>query len=203
VKGSRNKARLLVLEAVGNPIFTTPDSDNVKLYTLFHKASQLADFIERLRMAIIKAGCSRLDNLETLTSTNTLGDVVEAVALLLSPTSPETKNIGKDGKASIRPGDSRNKGKTDINPLQRDVAFQTDISGVGPIPAVDPIAEVAVKTHTCVRVFYATDRKESVLTQGTSYSAQRSDNGHINYGECTITIPKTHKVGKLESTSIL
>jgi esterase/lipase superfamily enzyme len=57
---------------------------------------------------------------------------------------------------------------------------------------------------TSVRMFYATDRKESRTENGEIYySAERSLEGLLNYGECRVSIPKIHKIGKLESPSIL
>jgi hypothetical protein len=63
---------------------------------------------------------------------------------------------------------------------------------------------IKTNTHTCVRVYYATDRKEARVRDGyIRYAAERSYEGAVNYGECTISIPKIHKVGNLESPSIL
>ena len=56
-----------------------------------------------------------------------------------------------------------------------------------------------------VRVFYATDRMENAagLPPSARYDHQRSPQGELHYGQCEISIPKTHKTGKLESPSIL
>ena len=57
---------------------------------------------------------------------------------------------------------------------------------------------------TAVSVFYATDRLQlPKLTGGVQYSRQRSLMGSIHYGKCEVSIPASHKVGKLETPSIL
>jgi esterase/lipase superfamily enzyme len=55
-----------------------------------------------------------------------------------------------------------------------------------------------------VRVFYSTDREETIqLGVGPQYGPGRSKEGQLHYGECEISIPKTHKLGRLESPSIM
>jgi esterase/lipase superfamily enzyme len=55
-----------------------------------------------------------------------------------------------------------------------------------------------------VRVYYATDRlKIHDWSDGPQYNFERSQLGKLQYGECTISIPKIHKMGKLESPSLL
>jgi len=57
---------------------------------------------------------------------------------------------------------------------------------------------------TLVEVFFATDRmRMPSLPGGVRFSGLRSINGTIHYGTCEISIPKVHKLGKLESPSIL
>jgi len=57
---------------------------------------------------------------------------------------------------------------------------------------------------TIVRVFYATDRLQlPKVTSDIQYSAGRSPMGILNLGKCEISIPKKHRLGKLESPSIL
>ena len=59
-------------------------------------------------------------------------------------------------------------------------------------------------TATVVRTFYATDRQPSPDDElGTSFHAGRSAGGQLNYGECQVSIPAIHKLGHLESPSIL
>ncbi len=60
------------------------------------------------------------------------------------------------------------------------------------------------RNHSLVRVYYATDRKPTRDTeQRVHYGPERSDDGYLQYGWCTISIPKVHTVGKLESPSLL
>jgi esterase/lipase superfamily enzyme len=55
-----------------------------------------------------------------------------------------------------------------------------------------------------VRVFYATDRRKiHDWSDGPQYNFDRSELGKLQYGKCTISIPKIHKMGKLESPSLL
>jgi esterase/lipase superfamily enzyme len=55
-----------------------------------------------------------------------------------------------------------------------------------------------------VRVFYSTDREQlAQASERLEYGPGRSQAGELHYGECAISIPKTHKLGKLESPSIL
>jgi esterase/lipase superfamily enzyme len=63
---------------------------------------------------------------------------------------------------------------------------------------------LGVPDATAVRVFYATDRLQlPKLTGGVQYSKQRSLMGSVHYGKCEVSIPASHKVGKLETPSIL
>jgi esterase/lipase superfamily enzyme len=55
-----------------------------------------------------------------------------------------------------------------------------------------------------MRVFYSTDREQVTLPGlPPGYGPGRSKDGELHYGECEISIPKTHKQGKLESPSIM
>jgi esterase/lipase superfamily enzyme len=66
-----------------------------------------------------------------------------------------------------------------------------------PAPAQDP-------NLSYVRVFYSTDREETIqFGVGPQYGPGRSKDAVLHYGECEISIPKTHKLGMLESPSIL
>jgi len=63
------------------------------------------------------------------------------------------------------------------------------------IEVVPPGAEAAVK------VFYATDRKNSSgSTASARYEGARGDG--LRYGVCTVSLPKDHRMGQLESPSI-
>jgi len=66
-------------------------------------------------------------------------------------------------------------------------------------PATPPSAGT-----TTVSVFYATDRLQlPSLTGKIQFGKQRSLLGSLHYGRCEVSIPKTHKMGKLETPSIL
>ncbi len=55
-----------------------------------------------------------------------------------------------------------------------------------------------------VRIFYSTDRELTTLAGlPPAYGPGRSTDGELHYGECEISIPKTHKQGRLESPSIV
>jgi type VI secretion system ImpA family protein len=57
---------------------------------------------------------------------------------------------------------------------------------------------------TLVNIFYATDRMQIFNVSGkTQFGKQRSLLGSLHYGRCEVSIPKTHKLGKLETPSIL
>jgi type VI secretion system ImpA family protein len=59
-------------------------------------------------------------------------------------------------------------------------------------------------SSTVVRVFYATDRREVASRESdVEYSVERSLSGEIHYGECQVSIPTSHKLGRLESPSFL
>jgi len=71
--------------------------------------------------------------------------------------------------------------------------------------AASPDAETTkLGDTTLVSVFYATDRMQlPSLTNKTAFGKQRSLLGSLHYGRCEVSIPKTHKLGKLETPSIL
>lgn len=55
-----------------------------------------------------------------------------------------------------------------------------------------------------VRVFYASDRMQLRTWRAKlRYIKERSLSGKLHYGECEISVPKAHKLGKLETPSIL
>jgi esterase/lipase superfamily enzyme len=65
-------------------------------------------------------------------------------------------------------------------------------------------AEKVQPEVTIVGVFYATDRLQLPnATSDAQYATDRSPTGNINFGKCEVSIPKKHKVGKLEAPSIL
>jgi len=65
-------------------------------------------------------------------------------------------------------------------------------------------AATPTPTATVVRIFYATDRQPTPdVALGATFHAERSPGGQLNYGECQVSIPAIHKLGRLESPSIL
>jgi esterase/lipase superfamily enzyme len=55
-----------------------------------------------------------------------------------------------------------------------------------------------------VRVFYATDRKQSNVTPPVvDYSGERADSDTLSFGTLDVSIPKDHKIGEIERPSIL
>jgi len=60
----------------------------------------------------------------------------------------------------------------------------------------------SVTTASLVRVFYATDRMQLPWKRTLHYDKRRSLFGKLHYGECEISVPKVHKLGKLETPSI-
>jgi hypothetical protein len=71
------------------------------------------------------------------------------------------------------------------------------IVGAGSLISPPPVA-------TLVQVFYATDRMPMTgPTDFIKYESQRSNNGNLTYGKCEVSIPQIHKIGKLETPSIL
>lgn len=56
--------------------------------------------------------------------------------------------------------------------------------------------------YNTVKVFYATDRKKtSPLSSEPFYSGKRNDTNALEYGYCKVSVPKTHKLGKIERPS--
>jgi len=63
---------------------------------------------------------------------------------------------------------------------------------------------LGIPDATAVSVFFATDRlRLPKLTGGVQYGKQRSLMGSVHYGKCEVSIPASHKIGKLETPSIL
>jgi esterase/lipase superfamily enzyme len=72
-----------------------------------------------------------------------------------------------------------------------------------PLPgAVDNSRSIEEKPFAVVRTFFATDRKpEGKQGEKEVFGGTRSPN--INYGLCDVSIPRDHRIGELESPSIL
>jgi esterase/lipase superfamily enzyme len=68
----------------------------------------------------------------------------------------------------------------------------------------DVLSSATRLNASIVRVFYATDRNETGNFYGfPTYGSKRAQEGRLHYGECAVSIPKIHKVGKLESPTLL
>ena len=82
--------------------------------------------------------------------------------------------------------------------MSRSPRFPGECSGSGVVP------EAALAPFTMVRVLFATDREGvSDAATGRGFTARRSMTGELTYGEAAVSIPAKHKLGKLESPSIL
>jgi esterase/lipase superfamily enzyme len=70
--------------------------------------------------------------------------------------------------------------------------------------AVPKAAQPRRSAHSSIVIFYATDRKQVDLTNSKiKFGPERQLNGTLTYGTCTISIPKKHKVGRVECPSLL
>ena len=70
-------------------------------------------------------------------------------------------------------------------------------------PSSAPSSDVSPNC-TAVQILYATDRERIADKRlGFSFTAKRSSGENLHYGECTVSIPATHKLGELESPSFL
>jgi esterase/lipase superfamily enzyme len=66
------------------------------------------------------------------------------------------------------------------------------------------VAMAAEMNSSLVRVFFATNRKVSkILDENVVFSSVRTEDGGLSYGEFTVSIPKIHRKGKVESPSIV
>lgn len=82
-----------------------------------------------------------------------------------------------------------------VSYLRADKALVAD--SLGPpvesvISAVEPI-----QPYSVIRIFYGTDR--SATSRGTGYTNRREPSGQLHFGTCDVTIPRVHKMAKLES----
>jgi esterase/lipase superfamily enzyme len=79
---------------------------------------------------------------------------------------------------------------------------QESIAPPAAAPKIAPPARLPDFNASLVRIFYCTDRRQA-STVPLRYDEGRSAGGQLQYGQCEISIPKTHKTGHLESPSIL
>ncbi len=69
-----------------------------------------------------------------------------------------------------------------------------------------PLAQppAAPGNASLVRIYYATDRlQKPALLGDPQFTGMRSLAGTLHYGACNVSIPATHKLGKLETPSLL
>lgn len=57
--------------------------------------------------------------------------------------------------------------------------------------------------YQTVRVFYATDRKQESNSEPFQYASARSPEGELHFGAAVVSIPRDHKLGALETASLL
>jgi esterase/lipase superfamily enzyme len=75
-----------------------------------------------------------------------------------------------------------------------------------PPPSPSPSPEVSAANYATVEVFYATDRNPLAFTKEAGYyGANRMEDSRVRlqFGICQVSIPRDHRMGKLESPSIL
>ncbi|HEX4167153.1 MAG TPA: alpha/beta hydrolase [Bryobacteraceae bacterium] len=124
--------------------------------------------------------------------------------ILDKPDAPSQTLEGKPAKSPIGVHISDVNGTITI---RRDVLAGAGVStrsmNVGSIGSI-VITQIEREANTSVvRVFYATDREPKEHSKlGLRFKANRS-NAELHYGECHISIPVTHKVGHLDSPSVL
>jgi len=103
--------------------------------------------------------------------------------------SSNRKVIKKSVKGAVRRSEDQEKR---MQPGRQPVTPKGNVTRLGPsFP------------FSLVRVFYATDREQISTSEGIDFTAKRSDYGALHFGECNISIPDTHKIGRVESPSIL
>jgi esterase/lipase superfamily enzyme len=91
-----------------------------------------------------------------------------------------------------------------LNEEKRRARAKDSDQQVRPGQSVGRDAIAVVPNATLVRTFYGTDRLQTPgLADEPTYGVGRSPSGKINYGVCSISIPNTHKIGKLETPSIV
>lgn len=67
----------------------------------------------------------------------------------------------------------------------------------------DILVKEPEKKHAIVRVMFATDRKKNNIKDPKKMFGAARSNNIVNYGTCDVSIPRNHKLGKLEEASIL
>jgi esterase/lipase superfamily enzyme/nucleoid DNA-binding protein len=83
--------------------------------------------------------------------------------------------------------------------------FEGGGNGGAAKPADSPslrTSEEPAPSHSVVRIFYATDR-EPTSKDPLRYGSRRSVSGELSLGTCDVSIPRDHRMAKIERPSIL
>jgi esterase/lipase superfamily enzyme len=116
----------------------------------------------------------------------------------IPPKTPITYIGSADVAAMRKPSASERQSEwAPAQPMARDPGSAAE-SGTQTMQAPPPS-----RTHTIVRVFYATDRGSTgQVAAARMYGADRSVNGKLALGTCEVSIPRDHRLGQLEHPSI-
>ncbi len=99
---------------------------------------------------------------------------------------------GADGRARVRAGDRDGAGGgARRSARDRDGADGRDGAGG---------RDRAIRSHTVVRIFYATDRNRTSEVKPAEMFG--NDRGTLSFGYCDVSIPRGHRIGELESPSV-
>jgi esterase/lipase superfamily enzyme len=104
--------------------------------------------------------------------------------------------------AWVLTGCSKADKKADKAPLPKKTAHRDPAGGSAPPPEAYPGTpwEDGKTQATRLRVFYGTDRKATGSIEPNKFFG--SDRGHVQFGFCDVSIPKTHKTGELEQPKL-
>jgi esterase/lipase superfamily enzyme len=130
--------------------------------------------------------------------------LVAALVLLLggcskseAPKSEALKSEAHKGAAPTVTAGAGREGYTRAPESPKPVEAPKPASGAATIPTPSPLGAA----HATVRVFFATDRKRTNASRPAEmFGTARSD---LTYGICEVSIPLDHRMGELESPSIL
>jgi esterase/lipase superfamily enzyme len=127
-----------------------------------------------------------------------------------SGTSSRPETDDSNGGVGGENGESKVEGYSDLDTLLLEEAGQrARFREPGTMePSVEQVSADTLSASspdgTLIQVFYATDRMQVPhLTGDVKYGKQRSLNGNLDYGRCEVSVPKIHRIGKLETPSIL
>ena len=203
---------------------------NTRLGDLFKTEKSLTEFVAAVRDLLAQESIDDKGRLEGLTIHDTIGKVTDIVldllrgAITAAYATEDFTGILEASPAKSRSADTSTDCKVNSS-LREDAPKIEDapkMATIGrpwpktdalpaasmPVPAAAPTAfpvreNPGAATESWVRVFYVTDRKGGYTQNSLQYGSQRSSEGRLSYGECTVSIPKVHRLGKLESPSLL